>query len=266
MTRSQKLLTAYADTVLTREVKVSSRAAYGRRLALLYKLGDWCKGMVTVEGSESWVAWLRANYTGATVKQTLALARGFWTYCLELGVVKGKDPFYPVDNQLAMSSPPPQLTFCLHNDNCGDSHCLNLDKTPDVWTPAEIENIIAQAPNEATRDFWRLCAYEGMRHQEAADIILGTQNTPVGANHIRPAQPITPITPKTYDPPLSKHPSQRCRDLVRVAPGGSFTKFRVSFAWNLLHPAAEGARQALPVQEVARRMGLKSIKSLEGLL
>jgi hypothetical protein len=105
MNRSQKLLTAYADTVLTREVKVSSRAAYGRRLALLYKLGDWCKGKVTTEGCEAWVAWLHRYYTGATVRQTLALARGFWVYCLELGVVKGKNPFYAVDNQLAVSSP-----------------------------------------------------------------------------------------------------------------------------------------------------------------
>jgi hypothetical protein len=72
--------------------------------------------------------------------------------------------------------------------------------------------------------------------------------------------------------------------LARVAPGGSFNKFRVSFAWNLLHPcSAPGdasvasveadprvrpAQTAEPVsvREVAQRMGLKSIKSLEGLL
>jgi hypothetical protein len=111
MNRSQKLLVAYADTVLTREVKVSSRAAYGRRLALLYKLGDWCKGKVTVEGCESWVEWLQKNYPGATVKQTLALARGFWVYCLESGCVKGKNPFYMVDNQLAISDPPPSFNI-----------------------------------------------------------------------------------------------------------------------------------------------------------
>jgi hypothetical protein len=107
MNRSQKLLVAYADTVLTREVKVSSRAAYGRRLALLYKLGDWCKGKVTVEGCEAWVEWLQKNYTGATVKQTLALARGFWVYCLELGCVKGKNPFLTVSVQNTNNLPPP---------------------------------------------------------------------------------------------------------------------------------------------------------------
>jgi hypothetical protein len=84
-----------------------------------------------------------------------------------------------------------------------------------------------------------------------------------------------------YVPALSQHPSQRCRDLQRVAPGGSFNKLRVSFAWNLLHPCSApgdvsvGAdprvrpaqmAEPVPVREVARRMGLKSIKSLEGLL
>jgi integrase len=130
-----------------------------------------------------------------------------------------------------------------------------------IWTPQEIEDIIAKAPNEATRDFWKLCAYEGMRHQEAADIVLGNTKNPeesvVGANHHSPAA----ASHKEYDPPLSRHPSQRCRDLGRVAPGGSFNKFRVSFAWNLLHGEAP-----VPVQTVAQRMGLKSIKSLEGLL
>jgi hypothetical protein len=65
MNRRQKLLTAYADTVLTREVKVSSRAAY--------KLGGWCKGQVTPKGCEAWVEWLQTTYTGAVKEKDLFL-------------------------------------------------------------------------------------------------------------------------------------------------------------------------------------------------
>jgi site-specific recombinase XerD len=119
MNRTQALLEAYASTVLTREVKASSKAAYRRRLALLARLatfGARSTRVPTVEACEAWVAWLSEHYAPETVKQTLALAKGFWQYCLELGVVKGKNPFILnstertltniVGNQLAIRPPP----------------------------------------------------------------------------------------------------------------------------------------------------------------
>jgi hypothetical protein len=243
--RLQTYLESYAKSVLAREVKVSSRAAYHRRLATLAPLGQGRDPQV-------WQRDLLRDFASNTAKQTLILARGFWQYCLELGVVKGKNPFLTCNAKNIDNLPnPPPHTDCedcdadvktrfiasLHERPNTPEH--PDPERPDIWTPQEIESIIAKAPNEATRDFWKLCAYEGMRHQTAADIVLGGD----------------------YNPPLSRHPSQRCRDLQRVAPGGSFNKFRVSFAWNLLHGDAP-----VPVQTVAQRMGLKSIKSLEGLL
>jgi site-specific recombinase XerD len=114
MNRTQALLEAYASTVLTREVKASSKAAYRRRLALLARLATFgARGAgsraPTVETCGAWVAWLSEHYAPETVKQTLTLAKGFWQYCLELGVVKGKNPFLTgfVKNINNLPPPPP---------------------------------------------------------------------------------------------------------------------------------------------------------------
>jgi hypothetical protein len=103
MTRSQKLLSAYAGTALTREVKVGSRAAYGRRLALLYRLGDWCQGKVT------------------TVRWSLALA---------LSTVKEKNSFLAVFADDFDNLAHNKLSFCKQYDG-SERNCLNLD-SPDL--------------------------------------------------------------------------------------------------------------------------------------